>query len=83
MNLLSLITSLFLTILSPQESDVQRVTEKFRKALPTDEKLQIYRHDWAGSLEAAKARAAREGRPIFLVTVGNLNGYDNIYTGFC
>jgi hypothetical protein len=71
----------FLLALQGSESD--RVLDRYRAARPSEAALAFYRHDWARNFDEAKARAAKEGKPIFLVTVSNLNGYDNLYTGHC
>lgn len=67
----------------PQESETERILAEFRSARPAETQLGLFRHDWAPTFEAAKKRAAAERRPVFLVAVQNLNGYDNLYTGHC
>ncbi len=61
--------------------DVQEVLEKYHSARPQARELTVYQLDWAPTFQEAKARAAREQRPIFLVVV--TNSYGNIYTGHC
>ena len=70
-------------ILGVQDDGSAGIVEKYKAARPADSDLAFYRHDWEPSYAKAKERAAREGRPIFLAVVGNLNGYDNLYTGRC
>ena len=61
--------------------DVRAVEEEFRDARPPAEQLAIYQLDWAPTLAAAKERAAKEHRPIFLIIVRN--SYGNMFTGHC
>lgn len=72
-----------LLLLALQDGEAERILEKFSRVKPAEKDLAFFAHDWAPSLAGAKARAAKEGRPVFLVVVGNLNGYDNLYTGRC
>jgi hypothetical protein len=77
--------SLMLVLLLPALGDAEadRILDRFRAARPADGQLSLYRNDWAPSLAEARERAGKEGRPIFLVCIGNLNGYDSLYTGHC
>jgi hypothetical protein len=70
-------------LLALQDDGVSKILEKHKAARPADKDLLFVRHDWEPSYEKAKARAAKEGRPVFLVVISNLNGYDNLYTGHC
>ncbi len=69
--------------LAVQDGGTAKILEKYSAARPAERELAFFRHDWEPSYEKAKERAAREGRPIFLVAISNLNGYDNLYTGHC
>jgi hypothetical protein len=60
---------------------VRAVIEKFQAIRPDENDLAVYGLDWAPTLNEAKARAAKEHRPIFLVVV--TNSFGNIYTGHC
>lgn len=60
---------------------VREVLEKFRAIRPHEEDLAVYGLDWAPTLKEAKARAAKEHRPVFLIIV--TNSFGNIYTGHC
>ena len=64
-----------------QAGDVRDVLEKFRTVRPQESDLAVYRLDWSPTLSEAKARAAREHRPVFLILV--TNSFGNIYTGHC
>ncbi len=59
----------------------REILEKFQSIFPDDEDLAVYGLDWAPTLKVAKARAAMEHRPIFLIFV--TNSFGNIYTGHC
>jgi hypothetical protein len=61
--------------------DVQKVLDKYRAARPGAKDLAIFQLDWAPTLKDAKARAAREERPIFLIVV--TNSFGNMHSGHC
>jgi hypothetical protein len=62
-------------------SDVQRVLDKFQSVRPQAADLALYQLDWMPTLKAAKQRAAKEQRPIFLVVV--TNSFGDLYSGHC
>ena len=64
-----------------QAGDVRDILQKFQTIRPQDKDLALYGLDWAPTLRDAKARAAKEHRPIFLIVV--TNSFGNIYTGHC
>ena len=64
-----------------QAGDVRDILQKFKSIRPQDKDLALYGLDWAPTLRDAKARAAKEHRPIFLIVV--TNSFGNIYTGHC
>jgi hypothetical protein len=66
---------------SADQSDVKSVLEKFQSVRPTEADLALYRLDWMPTLEAAKERAAKEERPIFLVVV--TNSFGDLFSGHC
>ena len=68
-------------VLTALLQDAQEVLAKYEKLRPTERDLGMYRLDWAKSLEEAKIRAAKEDRPIFLVSV--YAHYGEIFTGHC
>ena len=76
-------TLLCALVLLAQEGETDRILKKVREARPSDDALAIYRHDWAPTWEEARGRAAKEGRPIFLVVNTNISGPTNFYTGHC
>jgi hypothetical protein len=80
-----LITLLALASLAGAEASdlraVQDVLEKYRSVRPVERELPMYSLDWASTLDEARAKAAREQRPIFFLVV--TNSYGNIYTGHC
>ena len=69
------------TVATAQDSQVKRVLVKYEAMRPSDRELAMYRLDWAESLEEAKQRAVKEGRPIFLVIIHAK--YGDISTGHC
>ena len=79
-------TLLFASILAawtagdPPEN-VPAVLTKYESIRPREKDLAIYRLDWAPTLKDAKTRAAKEGRPVFLMVV--TNSFGNLYTGNC
>ena len=66
-----------------QDADVRKILDRAKEARPTEAELAFYSLDWAPTLKEAKARAAKEGRPIFFVWVTNITGADRFYTGHC
>ena len=63
------------------QRDVQGVLDKYGAVRPKDADLAIYQLDWSPTLKAAKEKAAKGGRPIFLVLV--LNSFGNVCSGHC
>jgi hypothetical protein len=61
--------------------DVERVLDKYQSIRPQAADLAIYQLDWASTLKAAKERAGKEGRPIFLVVVRN--SFGELCSGHC
>jgi hypothetical protein len=68
---------------SSGSSEGRRVLEAHRAARPSDEALGVFKLDWAGSLAAAKARAAKEGRPILFVSTTQLKDAGDLKGGHC
>lgn len=64
-----------------QDSEVRKILERFEALRATDKELALFRLDWVPTLREAKEKAAREGRPIFLLTVENEHGA--LYGGHC
>jgi hypothetical protein len=61
--------------------DVKRVLDKFQSIRPQAADLALYQLDWMPTLKAARERAAKEERPIFLVVV--TNSFGDLYSGHC
>jgi hypothetical protein len=57
------------------------VLDRFRAARPDDRDLAIFQLDWTPTLKAARAKAAREQRPIFLIVV--TNSFGDMHSGHC
>jgi hypothetical protein len=74
---------LFALALPAQDAEVRRILDRAAEAKPTEAELAFYSLDWAPSLKEAKARAAKEGRPVFFVWVTNISGADRFFTGHC
>ncbi|MDA1015918.1 MAG: hypothetical protein O3A00_15860 [Planctomycetota bacterium] len=69
------------SVASAQDQRVSRVLAKFDRLRPSEKDLAMYRLDWADSLDNAWKRAAREGRPVFLVIIHAK--YGDIQSGHC
>ena len=63
------------------QADVKSVLDKFQSVRPQEADLALYQLDWMPTLKAAKERAAKEDRPIFLVVV--TNSFGDLYSGHC
>ncbi|HLG42020.1 MAG TPA: hypothetical protein VI643_01555 [Planctomycetota bacterium] len=64
-----------------QDADAQKILDRFESIRPADKELALYRLDWTPGLKDAKERAAKEGRPIFLIVV--TNSYGDMVSGHC
>ncbi len=64
-----------------QPPAARAIHEKFAAAKPTAEQLAFFGLDWAPDLTAAKARSAKEKRPIALLTVHNITSACNFFSG--
>ncbi len=74
---------LLLLALYAQDNDVLKILDKVKAARPSDADLSFYSLDWAPTLKEAKARGAKEGRPVFFVWVTNISAHDDFFTGHC
>jgi hypothetical protein len=63
------------------QNDVKSALDKYQSVRPQAADLALYQLDWTPTLKAAKERAAKEERPIFLVVV--TNSFGDLYTGHC
>ena len=82
---LAALSALGIAIVAQAEPDpaVARILKQYEAAVPGDQKLAFYTHDWTPDLATAKARAAKEGRPIFLVWVTNISATPSFFSGHC
>ena len=64
-----------------EQSDVKSILDKFQSIRPREADLALYQLDWMPTLKAARERAARQERPIFLVVV--TNSFGDLYSGHC
>lgn len=69
------------SVLSAQDAEAKRILARYEAMRPSAAELGMYRLDWAASLDDALERAAREGRPIFLVVIHAK--YGDITGGHC
>jgi hypothetical protein len=67
--------------LATGNEEVQKVLDRYRAARPGAKDLAIFRLDWTPTLKDAKARAAKEQRPILLIVV--TNSFGNMHSGHC
>jgi hypothetical protein len=63
------------------QGDIKGVLDKYQAVRPQAADLALYQLEWAPTLTAARERAAREHRPIFLVVV--TNSFGDLYSGHC
>jgi hypothetical protein len=61
--------------------DVKGVLDRFQSVRPQAADLALYQLDWVPTLKAAKEKAAREERPVFLVVV--TNSFGDVFSGHC
>lgn len=66
-----------------QDPQVQKILERHEAAKPTEQSLAFYGLDWAPTLQEAKARAKKEGRPIFFIWLTNISAATSFFTGHC
>lgn len=62
-------------------ADVPKILARFQALQPDAKDLALFCLDWMPTLKAAQEKAAREQRPLLLLTV--TNSYGNLYTGHC
>ena len=68
---------------SSQAQDVNalRIQVQFLEAKPDAKRLAFYSLDWAMNLKDAKAKAAKEHRPILIVLNTNITAGTNFFSG--
>ncbi len=64
-----------------QDAPAQEVLKRAEALRPGEEDFAMYRLDWADSLDAALARAAKENRPVALVIIHAK--YGDLRSGHC
>ena len=70
-------------LLSAQAAQEQDILKAYQAARPADHELGVFQLDWADSFKDAKARAAKEKRPIFFVCTTQLKDAGNLRDGHC
>ncbi len=83
MNLPRFSLALCLALPLLQDAAAQGIMEAFNAARPSDTDLGVFKLDWADCLKDAKARAAKEKRPIFFVGTTQLKDAGNLRDGHC
>jgi hypothetical protein len=78
-----LFLAFFVAAFASQAAQDDDILQAFAAARPADHELGIFQLDWADSFKDAKARAAREKRPIFLVCTTQLKDAGNLRDGHC
>ena len=73
----------FVAVLTAYAAQEQDILKAYEAARPADHELGVFQLDWADSFKEAKARAAREKRPIFLVSTTQLKDAGNLRDGHC
>ncbi len=68
-------------LLWTQDSEASKILDRYESLRPKERELALFQLDWVVTLKAAKEKAAREGRPLFLMTVENEHG--GLYGGHC
>ena len=67
--------------LQAEDVAVARVLTWYHLLRPAAKELAVYQLDWSDSIDEARKRAAREGRPICLVIIHSK--YGDIASGHC
>ena len=83
MTLLRLLLAFFAVVLASSAAQEEDILKAYEAARPADRDLGVFQLDWADSFKQAKARAAREQRPIFLVCTTQLKDAGNLRDGHC
>ena len=79
--LCGLLTLVTITATLADESSVAQLAAKYRAIRPSDDKLAVYRLDWAESLSIAQERAQSENRPVCLAVIHAR--YGDLTSGHC
>lgn len=70
-------------LLAAEAAPGDDILAAYEAARPSDREMGVFRLDWADSFKHAKARAAKEKRPIFLVCTTQLKEAGNLREGHC
>ena len=76
---LILVASVPLSAATPDAA--KRIEARFDSAKPDEKRLGFYSLDWAMNLQDAKARAAKEHRPILMILNTNITAGTNFFSG--
>lgn len=66
-----------------EEARVRQIREAYQAARPAAAELALFQLDWAADLKDARARAAKEKRPIFFVSTMQLKEAGDLRGGHC
>jgi hypothetical protein len=64
-----------------QDNTARQILSRFSDAKPDARRLAFYSLDWAMSLDEARARAAKESRPVLVVLNTNITAGTNFFSG--
>ena len=84
MHLKCVFLALFVAALTTMQAiEPEQILKAYTAARPVDGELGVFLLDWAESFKDAKARAAKEQRPVFLVCTTQLKDAGNLRDGHC
>ena len=83
MSLLRGFIACFAVVLAASAGPAEDILAAYEAARPADRDLGVFQLDWADSFKQAKARAAKEKRPVFLVCTTQLKDAGNLRDGHC
>ena len=75
------VSAAFALTAAAQDDSAKRIQAAFENAKPDAKRLAFYSLDWAANLKDAKARAAKEHRPILVVLNTNITAGTNFFSG--
>lgn len=75
------VVAVFVSTAPTQDAAAIKIQERFDAAKPDAKRLAFYSLDWAMSLKDAKARAAKEHRPILVILNTNITAGTNFFSG--
>ena len=83
MSSLRVFITFFAAVLASSAGPGEDILAAYEAARPADRDLGVFQLDWADSFKQAKTRAAKEKRPIFLVSTTQLKDAGNLRDGHC